>query len=313
MEAYLRAFVNWEQNDSARLLPIAEFTYNNAKNTSTGHMLFELNCSFYSQVFFKDDIDPHSRSCSANGLAKELRELMDICQQNLFHAQELQKKAHDKGVKPQSYAPGEKVQLNSKYIKTKQNRKLEAKFFGPFQILYPVGKQAYKLDLSTKWRIHNVIYVSLLEQNTTRKRQMNELFPKPEPEFDAGDNKEYKVEVIINSSVYAKEVEEHLPGLYYLVFWKSYPEKKSIWKPSSAVIHLWKIISMFHKHHSEKPMSNSFSLNSTPLMAKPSVKPVKPFGKQKQGRPTIPSIPLRPWPSRQSNPLSPLQSKNKAA
>ena len=65
---------------------------------------------------------------------------MDICQQYLLYAQELQKKANDKGVKSQSYALGEKVWLNSKSIKTKQNRKLEAKFLGLFQILHPVGK-----------------------------------------------------------------------------------------------------------------------------------------------------------------------------
>ena len=75
---------------------------------------------------------------------------MDICQQNLLHAKELQKRIHDKNVKPQSYAPGEKVYLNRKYIKTKQNRNLKTKFFGSFQILHPVGKQAYKLNLPTK-------------------------------------------------------------------------------------------------------------------------------------------------------------------
>ena len=36
MEAYLRAFFNYKQNDWAKLLLMAEFTYNNAKNTSTG-------------------------------------------------------------------------------------------------------------------------------------------------------------------------------------------------------------------------------------------------------------------------------------
>ena len=121
-------------------------------------------------------------------------------------------------MKPRSYAPGEKVWLNSKYIKTKQNQKLEAKFFGLFQILYPVRKQAYKLNLLIKWKIHNVFHVSLLEQNTTKKGRMNELFPKPEPKFDTDDNKKYKVEAIIDSDVYAKEAEGHLPGLYYLVF-----------------------------------------------------------------------------------------------
>ena len=56
---------------------------------------------------------------------------------------------------------------------------------------------------------------------------MNELFPEPKPEFDAGNNKKYKVEAIIDSAVYAKKAEEHLPGLYYLISWKSYPEKES--------------------------------------------------------------------------------------
>ena len=46
---------------------------------------------------------------------------------------------------------------------------------------------------------------------------MNKLFPEPEQEFDAGDNKEYKVEAIQDSAVYAKKAEGHLPGLYYLV------------------------------------------------------------------------------------------------
>ena len=59
--------------------------------------------------------------------------------------------------------------------------------------------------------------MSLLEQDTTRKGRMNELFSKPEPKFDTGDNKEYKVEAIMDSAVYAKEAKEHLPSLYYIV------------------------------------------------------------------------------------------------
>ena len=121
MKAYFRNYVNWEQNDLIYLLPIVEFKYNNVKNISTGHTPFKLNCGFYPRVFFKDIIDSCSRSCSANKLAKKLRKLMDICQQNLLYAQKLYKKAYDKGMKPQNYTLEEKVWLNSKYIKTKQN------------------------------------------------------------------------------------------------------------------------------------------------------------------------------------------------
>ncbi len=89
MEVYLRAFINWEQDDWARLLPMAEFAYNNAKNASTGHTLFELNCGYHPRISFEEDVDPRSRSRSANELAEKLRELMEVCCQNLLHAQEL--------------------------------------------------------------------------------------------------------------------------------------------------------------------------------------------------------------------------------
>ena len=77
-----------------------KFAYNNTKNASTSHTIFKLNCDFYPQVSFKDDINPCFKSCSAGKLAKELRELIDIWQQNLLHAQKLQKRINDKGVKP---------------------------------------------------------------------------------------------------------------------------------------------------------------------------------------------------------------------
>ncbi len=75
---------------------------------------------------------------------------MAVCRENFQYAQELQKQYHNKYAKPRSYALGDKVWLNSKYIKTKRNWKLEAKFFGPFRVLHPVGKQAYKIELPKK-------------------------------------------------------------------------------------------------------------------------------------------------------------------
>ena len=129
---------------------MAEFAYNNVKNTSTGHMPFELNYGYHPRMSYKKKVDSHSKSQSADKLSVKLRELMIVCRENLYHAQELQKRAHNKGFKPRSYASDDKVWLNSKYIKTKQNRKLEAMFFGPFQVLHPVGKQVYKLELFRK-------------------------------------------------------------------------------------------------------------------------------------------------------------------
>ena len=88
---------------------------------------------------------------------------MIVCQENLYHTQKLQMRAHNQGVKPRNYGSSDKIWLNSKYIKTKQNLKLEAKFFGLFQVLYLVGKQAYKLKLPRKWKIYDIFHVSLLK------------------------------------------------------------------------------------------------------------------------------------------------------
>ncbi len=119
---------------------MAEFAYNNAKYASTDHTPFELNYGYHPRVFFKENVDLFARSCFANELAEELRELIEVYYQNLLHIQEMQKKAYDKGIKSRSYALDEKVWLNSKCIKTKRNKKLESKFFGPFRVLHVVGK-----------------------------------------------------------------------------------------------------------------------------------------------------------------------------
>ena len=101
--------------------------------------------------------------------------------------------------------------------------------------------------------------------------------------MEPGDNKEYEVEAIRGSAVYAKEADEHLPGLYYLVAWKGYPEEENTWEPSSADMHLRKMVSTFHKDHPEKPTATSAPLDSAPPMAKPTIQL---SAKQKRGQPS---------------------------
>ena len=91
MKAYLQAFVNFKQNNCAKRLPIAEFAYNNAKNTSTNHMSFKLNYSYHPWMSYKKKFDPRSKFKLAEKLSAELKELMILCRENLYHTQELQK------------------------------------------------------------------------------------------------------------------------------------------------------------------------------------------------------------------------------
>ena len=93
-----------------------------------------------------------------------------------------------------SYALGEKVWLNSKHIKMKWHRKLKAKIFGFLEVFHPIGKQAYKLERPAKWRIYDMFHVLVVKQDITRKGRMNEFAEVPE--FEPGNNKEYKIEAI---------------------------------------------------------------------------------------------------------------------
>lgn len=90
-EAYLEVFINWEQDDWARLLPMAEIVYHNAKNASIGRTSFELNWDFHPKALFKENVDFRSGSCLVKKQADKLRELIEVSYQNLVYAQELQK------------------------------------------------------------------------------------------------------------------------------------------------------------------------------------------------------------------------------
>ena len=106
-----------------------KFAFNNTKHASMGYTSFQLNCKYQLHVSYIKDVDTYSKSKAANELTKELRNLIAVSRENLQHVQKPQKQAYNKGIKPRSYTPSKKICLNSKYIKTKRNWKLEVKFF----------------------------------------------------------------------------------------------------------------------------------------------------------------------------------------
>ena len=61
--------------------------------------------------------------------------------------------------------------------------------------------------------------MSLLEQNITKKEQIDKTLPESEKEleFEAKSNKKYEVEAIIDSVVYGQQANNQTPSLYYLI------------------------------------------------------------------------------------------------
>ena len=126
--------------------------------------------------------------------------------------------------------------------------------------------------------------MSLLEYNTTRKGRVDETTT--QLKFEAGEKgEEYKVEAIWDSTVYARESEGHLPGLYYLVLWKGYPKEENTWEPALVVQYLRKLISTFHKDYLEKPTATLPPINTALPMVRSTIRPEAQITKWKCGRP----------------------------
>lgn len=112
----------------------------------------------------------------------------------------------------------------------------------------------------------------LLKQNISNKKQVNKLV-KFELEFNSEEDKKYKLKVIQDSAIYTiQAVENQIPGLYYLVFWKNYLETNNIRESDSAIMLLCKMISTFHKDHIKKSIATSLYIDSTLPIAKLSIK-----------------------------------------
>ena len=199
---------------------MAEFAYNNSWQASIMIRLFEALLTYHPQMSYKDNRDPQSKSRDVDKNATTLRDLIKKLKVNLTESQELQTLYYNKHVKECTYRLGESVWLNAKHIKTKQNPKLEHKYLGPYEVVEAVGKQAYRLKLPAKWRIHPVFHVSLLERDITRREVVDQKIAN-QLKFEKRKQPEQEVDSIVNRMIFAEEaVDGRPPGLYYLIHWK---------------------------------------------------------------------------------------------
>lgn len=86
------------------------------------------------------------------------------------------------------------------------------------------------------------------------------------------DNKKYEIKVICHSTDYTSESKDHLPGVWYLVLWKSNPKENNTWELALAILNLCKLISILHHDHRKRPIVTSPLIDFALPMAGPIVK-----------------------------------------
>jgi len=114
LEAYLRIFCNYDQNDWFELLSLAEFAYNNAVQESTKMSPFFANHGFHPRFLAESHPTSTSSSSShaapaAEEFASYLHDIHERLVQNIKHAQDLQAKYYNAKHKRVVLQPGDFV------------------------------------------------------------------------------------------------------------------------------------------------------------------------------------------------------------
>ncbi|KAJ5545341.1 hypothetical protein N7461_007645 [Penicillium sp. DV-2018c] len=147
MEAYIRAYTNYDQNDWVRLLPLAELAVNGRTNSSTGRTLANQRRASPIQA--------------GQLIARTIKEGLDWATASLAWAQQEMEHQSNRHRDPApQYNVGDHVWLKLKNIKTdRPSKKLDWKN-AKYEILELVGSHAVRLN--TPPGLHTVFHVDLL-------------------------------------------------------------------------------------------------------------------------------------------------------
>ena len=251
LEQYLRINMNYLQDNWVKLLPLAEFTYNNSIHSSTKMTPFFANNALHPRF----DSVQISNNPTANDLTNYIESNILRLKDTLSKAQIRYARNYDSHHKDMKYNVGQFVWLSTENLNTNRpSKKFEDRRIGPFEIIERIGENAYRLKLPRNMsRIHPVFSVGLLEP--VIENDFSIPYSRPPPEII--DNvEEYQVERILDSKVLNKKSKNpNSRKLLYYVKWKGYPDSENTWEEASDLANAQDAVETFHKRYPSKPSS----------------------------------------------------------
>lgn len=245
LKSYLRAYINYEQDDWDDWLNLAKFAYNNSRHATTGVTPFYANYGRHSELVIKPEREGIPLTAPIAALhAEKMADLYDLVSNRIIRAQLSQAHYYNQNHKPITFEEGNWVWLRTTNIRTRRTcKKLDQKKIGPFQITKAISTQAYRLDLPNTMAIHNVFHVSLLEPaKEPLPRQANWAL---KPVIVDG-KEEHEVQAIVDSRRRGK-------NFAYRVRWEGYGPKHDTWEPLEHLHHAPELLESYHYMYPDKP------------------------------------------------------------
>jgi Chromo (CHRromatin Organisation MOdifier) domain len=236
---------NFQQNDWASWLPLAQFVHNAWPSDVTKTTPFDLLIGYTPRLW-------QTKTASTLPELAKRKEWLTIvreqAQMAIKRAQDMVLKRNKqlrgrKAYKP--YEEGDLVWLDGKNLRTSHpTTKLASKRFGPFKVTEVINPVSFRLGILAQWRqkkIHPVFHTSLLSPYKEMEEH-GENFPEPPPDLVEGEE-EFEVEQVLASR-------RHGCGkrLQYLLRWKGYSQAHDSWEPANQV-HVEELIKEFHQEN----------------------------------------------------------------
>ena len=200
LKQYLHVYCNYQQDNWSKLLPLAEFAYNNALSATTGVFPFFANKGYHPNITVHPKCD--IASSRAHDFAVDLDELQSTLKAEISVAQQHYQKSADVRHSPApNFKVGDKVFIKAQFFRTTwPSKKLSEKYLGPYKIISQPDTLSFTLRLPESMHsVHPVFHVSMLEP-TTSNTFSERIQPVPAPVI-IDREPEYEISQIVDSKI----------------------------------------------------------------------------------------------------------------
>ncbi|GJP56485.1 hypothetical protein CLOM_g15552 [Closterium sp. NIES-68] len=217
-----------DRNKWEDVLPMLEFSYNNAPSATTNHSPFYLNYGMDPTVPISTNVE--SQVPRSQQFVEELQTARDKAVELIRKANATARRYTDLHRRDITMTAGQLVLLDTKNLRLPLPIKLRPRFCGPFKIVKMVTPVTAQLRLPDDWRIHNKFHVSLLRpfvpdtSDIARQRLVPDVRPPAETTIEPSKILSHRIRI----DGQGRHVE-------FLIRWTNRTSEDDTWVPSDQI------------------------------------------------------------------------------